>query len=195
MFDRRPAAMIEVEAHLFKTKFSDEDKEVEIQVNPEFSKEEAEAEAKFYGHYIGRIPISLRTKLETVWIHRGKFVMGGGSNNFLIHTDMGKEYLEKGELDASFLHEGVHTSLDPDHLNTEEWQGAIVADGCSVSPYAKKYPQREDMAETFAAWFMVRHRKNQVEPALYDKICSKIPHRLAYYDKLNLDLSPNYSMA
>jgi hypothetical protein len=41
MFDRRPAAFIDIMAHLFDCRFSDEDKIVEIQVNSEFSQDEA----------------------------------------------------------------------------------------------------------------------------------------------------------
>ena len=161
MFDRRPDDFIDLDAHVFSTQFSDEDKTVEIQVNPEFSQEEAEAEAKFYGHYIGRVPRTLRTKVETVWIHKGdkSNLFGGGNNNLLIHTGMGKEYVKNNELDACFMHEASHTSLDPDNLMTEAYQAAQAADGCFVSPYAKEFPQREDLAETFAVWFMVRHRK------------------------------------
>jgi hypothetical protein len=57
------------------------------------------------------------------------------------------------------MHESTHTSLDPDHLSSDEYKQAQSADDFFVSPYAKEHPQREDLAETIPVWFMVRHRK------------------------------------
>ena len=83
-------------------------------MNSEFDQEWAQKEAEFYGLYIGRLPVTLRKDVETVWIHDGgpNDLFGGGNNNILIHTYMGQEYFKKGELDAALMHEGTHTSLD-----------------------------------------------------------------------------------
>lgn len=53
-----------------------------------------------------------------------------------------------------------------------------------------EYPQREDMAETFEPWFIVRYRREQISDELYERITTMIPHRLEFMDSLNLDISP-----
>lgn len=120
MYDRR-TGFETVNCHLFLTQFMDEDKTVEIQINPEFDVEDATHYAEMYGFWIGRIPKDLRTKVETVWIHDGMNAFGGGNNNLLIHTTYGEYYLERGWMDSVFLHEATHTSLDPLYLRSDEW--------------------------------------------------------------------------
>lgn len=191
VFDRRTGAFASLNMHLFPTKYSDEDKTVEIQVNCEFSLEEATEQANFYGAAIGRSPKSCRTKVETVTIHNGNGSFGGGNKNLLIHKLDGDQLHQLGSIDAVFMHEGCHTSIDPDHLLTPEYKRAIEADcGNFVSIYARDFPQREDMAETFEPWFITRYRKDKISQEVYDRITGMIPNRLAYFDSLNLDVSP-----
>jgi hypothetical protein len=162
MFDRRTASFNQVNCHLFLTQFKDETKTVEIQVNPEFSIEEASTEANLYGEAIGRIPKCLRTKVKTVWIHKGtmEHLWGGGNDNLLIHTACGQNYISKDLIDAAFMHEATHTSLDPVHLHTAHYRDIQKSDNNFVSPYAKENPDREDLAESFAPWFITRYRKD-----------------------------------
>ena len=47
------------------------------------------------------------------------------------------------------------------------------------------------MSETFAVWFMQKYRAEQVDSDLLDKIRTSIPNRLAYFDNLDIDISPN----
>ena len=82
--------------------------------------------------------------------------------------------------------------MDQFYLNSDKYKAAQAADNYFVSPYAREFPQREDLAETMPVWFMTRYRKDQLEPELYEKICSSIPNRLAFIDGLNLDVSPNF---
>jgi len=86
MYDRRTATFHYLGAHCFNMNLSDETKIIEIQVNPEFSKEEAEVEAKHYGEIIGKMPKCLRTHVHSVWIHKGTLPWGGGNHNLLIHV-------------------------------------------------------------------------------------------------------------
>ena len=195
MFDRRPATWIKVSPHLFNAQYKDEDKVTEIQVNPEFTLEQAAIEANFYGEAIGRMPKCLRKDVLTVWIHKGgpEHLFGGGNNNILIHTGMGQIYVKNGELDAALMHEGVHTSLDNPHLLSSSYKAAQAADSNNfVSPYAQQHPEREDLAETFEPWFLTRYRKDSMPTEMYDRITSLIPNRLSFLDSLNLDISPNY---
>ena len=131
-------------------------------MNPEFTVEEATAEANLYGEAIGRIPWCLRTKVKTVWIHKGtmEHLWGGGNENLLIHTAWGQEYIRQNLIDAAFMHEATHTSLDPNHLLKRRYQNAQKSDNNFVSPYARDNPNREDLAESFAPWFITRYRKD-----------------------------------
>jgi hypothetical protein len=44
-------------------------------------------------------------------------------------------------------------------LKSDEYKAAQEADNRFVSPYAKEFPEREDLAETMPVWFMTRYRK------------------------------------
>ena len=88
------------------------------------------------------------------------------------------------------MHEATHTSLDPNHLHTHRYQNAQKSDNNFVSPYALENPDREDLAESFAPWFITRYRKDQISEELYERITTMIPNRLKYLDSLNLDISP-----
>jgi hypothetical protein len=90
------------------------------------------------------------------------------------------------------MHEGVHTSLDGAHLMSETYKAAQANDTHFVSPYGKEFPEREDLAESFEPWFILRYRKEQIGDQLAEKIMSMIPNRVAFFDSLNLDISPNY---
>ena len=121
MFDRRVNDFITINAHLFNASF-DDGLSAEIQVNPEFgSKDDALQEAEKYAVVIGRLPTALRSRVETGWIHKGTEPFGGGNNNLLIHTGQGDLYIADGILEETFVHEGAHTSLDPDHAAAPAW--------------------------------------------------------------------------
>ncbi len=190
MFDRRVDDSIRVEAYLFDATF-DDGLAVEIQVNPEFgSQAAAQAEADKYGSVIGRLPTALRADVETVFIHQGVKPFGGGNNNLLIHTGQAAQYEADGILEETFVHEAAHTSLDAAHANAPAWLAAQEADGTFISNYARDFPRREDVAESFLPYLAVRRRADRVSQSLADKIRATIPHRLAYFDALELDLHP-----
>ena len=189
MFDRRTDKFERVEAWLFIAKFTDS-ADIEVQVNREFTREEAETEASFYLPAIGRIPQVLRSKVETVWIHKGNKLFGGGNNNLLIHVEQGKAYDRDGILEETFVHEASHTSLDQDHAKAEKWLEAQIADGAFISRYAEENPTREDIAETYLLHFALRHRPDRIKSDLNKTIESTIPNRIKYFDSLDFNLSP-----
>lgn len=190
MFDRRKNDDIQVEAWLFRATFRDREPAVEVQVNPEFSREEAEREARRYLPVIGRIPRALREDVETVWIHKGDNPFGGGNRNLLIHTGQGESYFQKGVIEEIFLHEACHTSLDADHANAPKWREAQKADARFISNYSRDYPLREDIAESFGAYVALRHKRDRLKPEVARAIEEAIPNRIAYFDSLGLDLRP-----
>ena len=93
MYDRRPSAWIQNNAWCWKATF-DDGLETEVQVNSEFSKEEALKWAQMFITELGRMPHTNRTMMETVWIHKGDGAYGGGNNNVMMHTGkLTTEYL------------------------------------------------------------------------------------------------------
>ncbi len=182
MFDQRVKDWIVVNAYLFVARF-DDGLTAEIQVNPEFgSASAARAEAEKYGRAVGQIPTVLRTNVETVWIHKGNAPLGGGRNNILIHTDLPEDYLEEG-----LIHEGAHTSLDPPWMgivDADEWRAAQTADGNFISDYARDFPEREDIAESFLPYLAVRYRSARISRSYERNIVETMPNRIAYFDRL-----------
>lgn len=190
MFDRRLNAFASFNAQLFDARY-DDGETIEVQVNPEFDPTEAHIVAGFYAHAIGQIPAALRTQVETVWIHKGDEVFGGGNQNLLIHIgSIAAQYIRDGFLEEVLLHEAAHTSLDPQHAAAAGWLAAQRADPESISTYARDNPTREDVAESFGPWFAVRARPERISAQMKAQIEAAIPARLAYLDALALDLRP-----
>ena len=189
VYDRR-RGWITFEAYLFDATFAN-GLFAEFQVNPEFgSWTEAEAVARAYAPAIGQIPVALRKDVDAVWIHRGDEPFGGGNRALTVHTDRGEQYRQRGILPEILVHEGVHASLDSAHADAPSWLAAQAADPTFISTYARDHPGREDLAESFSAWLAVRHRRDRITEGMADTITTAIPHRLAYFDSLDLNLCP-----
>ena len=190
MFDRRVDNWITVNAYLFNASFID-GLTAEIQVNPEFgSIAAASAEAQTYAPIIGRLPTVLRLDLETVWIHKGTYPFGGGNNNLLIHTGQADLYAVDGILEETLVHEASHTSLDAYHASSAGWLAAQIADGNFISTYARDFPDREDIAESFLPYLAVQYRSDRISQSLYDTIVQTMPNRIAYFNNQSFDLCP-----
>lgn len=187
VYDRRPSAMINIDAYLFVANFSD-GFSMEVQVNPEFSHQEAEDEAEKYLGVIGQLPYCLKLDIETVTIHKGFNAFGGGDRNLLIHTEQGEDYIADGILEETFVHEAAHTSLDR-RYNNEAWIAAQFQDPEFISVYARDYPDREDIAESFLLYFALRYRSDRISEDLKNTILTTIPHRIDFFDDLDLNVN------
>ena len=184
MFDRRPADWVVLDAYLFNARF-DDGLSSEVQVNPEFgSVLAARVAANKYARMIGQLPTVLRNDVETVWIHKGEELWGGGNDNILIHVD---QYVHSPVFrdfeEEALIHEGGHTSLDAEHADAPDWLAARMADGGFISTYARDNPTQEDIAESILPWLAVRYRSDRISGADEQKILSAIPNRLAYFDR------------
>ena len=140
----------------------------------------------------------MRKDVETVWLHKGDNLFGGGNLNLLIHTGKAEgEYIPQGILEEVLIHEATHTSLDCmgcsalgfDHRNTKGWQNAVKTDNKFISRYAKDFPYREDMAETFLVWMVVRYRSKEYDSHA-KRILATIPNRIKYFDEQNFNMFP-----
>ena len=186
MYDRRTNAFENYRPHLFNAQFG-ENKIVEVQVNPEMSREEGEAEATKYCRVIGQIPGFLFRDLDTVWLHRGDNSFGGGNRNLLIHTEQGERYIADGLLGEVFLHEAAHTSVDAYHQDRPSWLAAQAADGQAISRYAADFPRREDLAETLPLYLAVRFYSDRLPQRIADAVLTTIPNRIRYLDCQHFD--------
>lgn len=126
-------------------------------------------------------------------------ILGGGNENLLIHIGRGKEYISEEILEEVFVHEASHTSLDCaddvennclDHSSTKGWLTAQNSDDQFISTYAKDYKKREDIAESFLTWLVVRHRSDRVSDSHVRTILKAIPNRIKYFDEQKFDMYP-----
>ncbi|MEM7433384.1 MAG: hypothetical protein AAF351_15785 [Pseudomonadota bacterium] len=191
MFDRRIDAFEEFHAFVFVACY-DDGLAIEFQVNPEFGTEVAAAEVvNFYAPIFGRLPRALRTDIKTSWIHKGDQPFGGGNENLLIHTGIYEDdYIDKGILEETLVHEAAHSSFDRKYANAEEWTNAQASDANFISTYARNFPVREDLAESFLLYLAVRHRQDRVSNAVVEAVRTTIPARLSFFDSLILPMYP-----
>ena len=108
----------------------------------------------------------------------------GGNNNLLIHVDQREVYDDQGFLEETLIHEAVHTSLDADHAASAGWLSARASDNEFISTYARDYPEREDLAESFLPFLAVMLRPERISTALRETITATIPNRIAYLESL-----------
>ena len=190
MYDRR-TGWVNLEAFIFPAEY-DDGLSIEIQVNPEFgSPENAQIYALKYAEVIGRLTTELRKDVQTSWIHRGDEPFGGGNNNLLIHTDWSeKNYEDQGILEETLVHEASHTSLDSYHAESKEWLKAQNLDCEFISDYARDYPIREDIAESYLPYLAVKYRSDRISESLKKTIEETIPNRIRYFDNQNFNTYP-----
>lgn len=190
VFDRRVNNWVNINAYLFNVIWNDGITS-EAVVNPEFgSLDSAKVEAEKYARIIGQLPNCLRTDVDQIWINKGVQVFGGGNKAILIHTGQSAIYEAAGFLEETFVHEATHTSLDFSHGASSGWKTAQNKDGNFISTYARDFPDREDVAESFLAWLMARYRASKISAADFNKITQTIPSRLAYFDGQSFNLYP-----
>lgn len=190
MFDRRTGVFADLKPHIFIARYRDS-RDIEVQVNPEFGgRTKAMKLAEKYAKEIGRLPVCLRADVDTVWIHDGVQPFGGGNRNLLIHVGQSKIYEQDGILEETLVHEASHTSLDEDHARAPGWIRAQGKDDEFISTYARQFPKREDVAETFLLYLAIRYRRDRISDELATTILETIPARIRYFDRKNLVVTP-----
>lgn len=189
VYDRR-SGWVSINAYLFEVVWND-GLSTEAVINPEFGTvSAARVEAEKYGIITGLLPYCLRIDVDELWIHKGTEPFGGGNNSLLIHTGQSAAYEEDGILEETLVHEASHTSLDATHATSEGWITAQELDGAYISSYAKDYPEREDIAESFLPWLAVRYRRDRISEDDYNTIIQTIPNRLQYFDDMDFNMYP-----
>ena len=92
------------------------------------------------------------------------------------------------------MYEGVHAGLDDAHAKSPGRQEAQRDDGVFMSDYARDFPEREDLAESFGPWFALRYVPEWLTAEERWAIATTMPNRLAYFDEQGFDMSP-YTLA
>jgi len=190
VFDRRMDQFSKVKVHIFTARYSDSH-DIEVQVNPEFGgRIKAKAPAVKFAKVLGRLPKVLRDGIDSLTIHDGLELFGGGSHNVLVHTLQSKEYERDGILEETLVHEASHAALDDKHASSAGWLKAQKADPEFISTYARDNPDREDIAETFLTYLAVRYRRDRISDELANQITTAIPARIKYFDRQKFAVSP-----
>ena len=101
----------------------------------------------------------------------------GGNNNILIHTGQSLEYEKSGIIEETLIHEAAHTSIDSyvypsAKISGKKWIDATIADQQFISDYAKEWPLREDIAESFLPYIAVKFKSNRISKCMWDIILS-----------------------
>lgn len=178
---------LDIETYIFKLFFKDNIK-FYAWVDPKFGrKSKAKKVAKRVTRSLGTLPEFLRRDIHVIAI----LSEGDGANADIsggVITWHDKTFKEDGGnkkesyVEEVYLHEVAHTSIDNDIYNTAEWENAVQADPTYISDYAKDYPNSEDVAESFGAWYALKSgRLNTSDEEL---ITEAIPNRLALFDDL-----------
>jgi hypothetical protein len=153
--------------------------------------EDVKLVADKYAYMLGQLPRALRSNLREVYFLEGNFGIGGGFGAIQIHTDSGATALALNVMEEILVHEGVHASLQLDYsTDSPDWVAAQQADPEFISNYARDFPDREDMAESFVLWMALRYKPERLTASARQVVEATIPNRLAYFDSLNLDMRP-----
>ena len=170
-------------AWIFKANCDGGANEFKIRVHPDFAtQQDATTEAEKYGNAVGRLPKVLRSKIRNLSIHKAShswFTTKVGGD-IRIYTEFQEDKYDEEIL----VHEAAHVSLDDRVKSDSKWLAARKADGAYISSYAKTYATREDVAESFLAYFSARFVPKRIDPDWKEDILQTIPNRIAYFDAL-----------
>ena len=172
--------------------------EIEYQLHPEYgSADSARVHVDKYAPVVGRLPHDLLVAAREAEISPGNLPRGGlaagpcgGSHH--LYTRNARPLDEDLHLEEALLHEAGHllTSQCQGHETSEEWLAAQAADGIFPTDYARVNPLTEDTAEAIWAWFVARCVPERAHDAVVRTIEERLPNRLAYFDRLGLDMAP-----
>ena len=185
-WDSESETVITINVYLFDVLY--EGQVVEFRVYPEIgSREVAQAKVETFAHALGQMPAVLMPGVKSVVMNAGwaRWYASRTEGRITIHTDF-----EPGHKQEAFVHEATHTTLDLAHIDSPGWRAAQEADGVFITNYAWDNPDREDVAESFLAWFAVRYQSERLSAAERVMILRTIPNRLIYFDEQGFDMSP-----
>jgi hypothetical protein len=204
--------------HSYTITYIDDDT-MEMFVNSDISKEEADAIVSEVSYFYGQLPLLLRQPLNFVTVQPGTPNILLSPGGYVFHLDF---YQMSGRSMQHFLvHELAHISMDwaqalnfPDTGNMsiyyelshspisgEEWIAASQQDITFITQYARDYPfivpneifgyqGGEDLADTLVFYIVSRLSPESVHPKLLRMWETAIGHRFAIFDELDFSLPP-----
>ena len=169
---------------------------VEIWVHPDVgSREAARKLALQAADPIGKLPTIMRSRLDHVVIHEGDETAFAEDRGrfFVLYSENMANRLRNHDLEETVFHEAVHATLDHPRLKSAEWKDAQRADGGFVTRYARRNPNKEDMAESaLFAWALLIH-PGRLPEMIEQRVNSIMPNRLKYFRTIFLDSGPVFS--
>ena len=142
----------------------------------------------FEQNKIGQLIVIIQSNTKNNQRPLGRW--GGGNDHYIgPYIIIGTDLFGFNSHSLSFLallHEGAHTYFDREYyhgLYKEEWNNAVANDNNRfISPYAKKHPRREDVAESFTVYIVLKYLNNRISKYQYNKLMETIPNRIKLFD-------------
>ena len=182
-FDRRVHTWVSQDMFVFNVKYKNK-KGTRVRVNAEFGNvKNAQRQAEQYAFVVGQMPLVLLRDVDTITVHKGKKLFGGGNRDILVHTGEGYDLRRNGFLEEVIFHEACHTSLDHDARNNPAFEKAQLSDDDFISTYALDFPHSEDVAESCLMYFALKYRPDRIPNGIKKLILKTIPSRIDYFDK------------
>lgn len=180
--------------YIFEARY-DSDKTIEVQVSYDDGQRpwhDAYLTALLYAKQLGFIPPVLRAPTHTITIHNNYNGLRGGNNNIIIFEQRGAEHIQAGSIEEALFHEATHNYFNDlmfkkTHPQYHLWKQAQIKDNDYISYYAKNNDY-EDVAESLIAYYAIKYKSHRIISHQY-KILTSIPHRMYYFERLNLNLT------
>ncbi len=173
-------------AYTFAATFTDKT-QVKLHIDAGFgSQQAAETEANRYVERLGKLPTALRSGVNRLVVHQG----GKNTTAFsdvgliVIYSENASERIKTHDLEETLFHESVHATWDQTHSGSEAWQRAQRADPGFVTMYAKRKPEREDLAESALFAFAILHHPDRLPAETRQHLSAQIPARIRYIAQL-----------
>lgn len=137
---------------------------------------------------VGKLPTFMRKTLDHVVIHVGDetaFAEGEG-HFFVLYSDNIKTRIRNHDLEETVFHESVHATLDSRYARSKKWRKAQKADDDFITKYAKRLPEKEDLAESgLFAWTLIMH-PGRLPAKVEARVREIMPNRIAFFEELFL---------
>jgi len=184
--DNRFPNDVQTEVHIFHAIYEN-GTQIEMVVNTQISPfTEAEFQAQFYANILGQLDPSLMEGIKTVFIHPGVAPFTGPMGMIIVHVGTAEnDYIPRGVLEEVMAHEAVHVSIDPMYFGSNEWYQAQKSDIAFISQYARDFPEREDLAESYVAHLIVKNADRN-SSSVVERIQNGIPERIQFFKSLGL---------
>jgi hypothetical protein len=184
--DGRYANDVATEVYIFEALYG-QSLAVEIVVNTQITPfTQAEQQAQLYAKILGQLDPMLIQGVKTVFIHPGNPLFRGPVGSIIAHIGRAEtDYIPIGVLEEVMAHEAVHASIDPLYWNADSWVRAQKSDLNFVSKYSRDFPEREDLAESYVSYLMVK-KASRNSPSLVKRIQEEIPNRIQFFKNIGL---------